>query len=103
MRRRLKTGDMVLIAALLLGLWHALLLAGEAWPWWLLGIAGLGAIAWRKGVAPRRRHAYRIEAVEPLARGAVRSTPTPSPRRLRIRACASASRTSATPATPCRR
>ena len=71
MRRRLKTGDMVLIAALLLGLWHALLLAGEAWPWWLLGIAGLGAIAWRKGVAPRRRHAYRIEAVEPLARGVV--------------------------------
>src|SRR5690554_6387595 len=71
MRRRLKTGDIGLIAALLLGLWHALLLAGEAWPWWLLGIAGLGAIAWRKGVAPRRRHAYRIEAGEPLARGVV--------------------------------
>ncbi|MFO7649178.1 ferric reductase-like transmembrane domain-containing protein [Halomonas sp. 3H] len=69
--QRWKRLHLVSAAALLLGLWHALLLAGEAWPWWLLGIAGLGAIAWRKGVAPRQRHAYRIEAVEPLARGVV--------------------------------
>ncbi|MBB3331512.1 putative ferric reductase [Halomonas campaniensis] len=69
--QRWKRLHLVSAAALLLGLWHALLLAGEAWPWWLLGLAGLGAIAWRKGVAPRRRHAYRIEAVEPLARGVV--------------------------------
>ncbi len=69
--QRWKRLHLVSAAALLLGLWHALLLAGEAWPWWLLGIAGLGAIAWRKGMAPRRRHAYRIEAVVPLARGVV--------------------------------
>lgn len=62
---------LVSAAALLLGLWHALLLAGEAWPWWLLGIAGLGAIAWRKGIAPQRRHPYRVEKVVPLARGVV--------------------------------
>ncbi|MGY6565039.1 MAG: ferredoxin reductase family protein [Halomonadaceae bacterium] len=69
--QRWKRLHLVSAAALLLGLWHALLLAGEAWPWWLLGIAGLGAIAWRKGVAPQRRHPYRIEQVVPLARGVV--------------------------------
>ncbi|MBS9402672.1 ferric reductase-like transmembrane domain-containing protein [Halomonas sp. TRM85114] len=69
--QRWKRLHLVSAAALLLGLWHALLLAGEAWPWWLLGIAGLSAIAWRKGAAPRRQHAYRIETVEPLARGVV--------------------------------
>ncbi|MCE8021350.1 hypothetical protein HOP51_14710 [Halomonas sp. MCCC 1A11036] len=50
MRRLPGLGDIALIVALLLplllGLWHALPLAGETWPWWLLGIAGLGAIAW---------------------------------------------------------
>ncbi|MCC5881129.1 MAG: ferredoxin reductase family protein [Halomonas sp.] len=69
--QRWKRLHLVSAAALLLGLWHALLLAGETWPWWLLGIAGLGAIAWRKGMAPQRRHAYRIEQVAPLARGVV--------------------------------
>ncbi|MCE8042075.1 ferredoxin reductase family protein [Halomonas daqingensis] len=69
--QRWKRLHLVSAVALLLGLWHALLLAGEAWPWWLLGIAGLGAIAWRKGVAPQRRHPYRIEQVVPLARGVV--------------------------------
>ncbi|QTF92142.1 ferredoxin reductase family protein, partial [Halomonas sp. BM-2019] len=69
--QRWKRLHLVSAAALLLGLWHALLLAGEAWPWWLLGIAGLGAIAWRKGLAPGRRHPYRVEAVVPLARGVV--------------------------------
>lgn len=69
--QRWKRLHLVSAAALLLGLWHALLLAGEAWPWWLLGIAGLGAIAWRKGVAPARRHPYRVEEVVPLARGVV--------------------------------
>ena len=69
--QRWKRLHLVSAAALLLGLGHALLLAGEAWPWWLLGIAGLGAIAWRKGVAPSRRHPYRVEEVVPLARGVV--------------------------------
>lgn len=69
--QRWKRLHLVSAAALLLGLWHALLLAGEAWPWWLLGTAGLGAIAWRKGVAPGRRHPYRVEEVVPLARGVV--------------------------------
>lgn len=69
--QRWKRLHLVSAVALLLGLWHALLLAGETWPWWLLGSAGLGAIAWRKGVAPRRRHAYQIEEVVPLARGVV--------------------------------
>ncbi|UYG02943.1 ferredoxin reductase family protein [Halomonas sp. LR3S48] len=69
--QRWKHLHLVSAMALLLGLCHALLLAGEAWLWWLLGIAGLGAIAWRKGVAPHRRHPYRIEDVVPLARGVV--------------------------------
>ncbi|MFQ3789083.1 ferric reductase-like transmembrane domain-containing protein [Halomonas sp. A29] len=69
--QRWKRLHLVSVAALLLGLWHALLLAGEAWPWWLLGIAGLGAIGWRKGMAPQRRHPYRIEEVVPLARDVV--------------------------------
>ncbi|MCE8025335.1 ferredoxin reductase family protein [Billgrantia aerodenitrificans] len=69
--QRWKRLHLVSAVALLFGLWHALLLAGEAWPWWLLGIAGLGAIAWRKGVAPQRRHPYRIEQVVSLARGVV--------------------------------
>ncbi|HAA43993.1 MAG: oxidoreductase FAD-binding domain-containing protein [Halomonas sp. 54_146] len=69
--QRWKRLHLVSAAALLLGLWHALLLAGEAWPWWLLGGVGLGGIAWRKGFAPRRRFPYRIEALTPLARGVV--------------------------------
>ncbi|WP_235825462.1 ferredoxin reductase family protein [Vreelandella rituensis] len=69
--QRWKRLHLVSAAALLLGFWHALLLAGETWPWWLLGIAGLGAVAWRKGVAPNRRHVYRIEEVVPLACGVV--------------------------------
>lgn len=69
--QRWKRLHLVSAAALVLGLGHALPLAGERWPWWLLGIVGLGAIAWRKGVAPQRRQPYRIEQVVPLARGVV--------------------------------
>ncbi|TDR53347.1 putative ferric reductase [Halomonas ventosae] len=69
-------------AALLLALAHALPLAGEAWPWWLLGLAGLAAIAWRKLFSSRARLAYRIEAVEPLARGVVELVLAPEGRRL---------------------
>ncbi|MCG6659131.1 oxidoreductase [Halomonas campisalis] len=70
--QRWKRLHLVSAAALLLGLWHAFLLAGETALWWLLGIAGLGAIVWRKLVSPRvSRHPYRVEAVEPLARGVV--------------------------------
>ncbi|WP_444999657.1 ferredoxin reductase family protein [Halomonas mongoliensis] len=81
--QRWKRLHLVSAAALLLGLWHALLLAGEAWPWWLLGIAGLGAIAWRKGVAPARRHPYRVEEVVPLARGVVELVLRPEGRGIR--------------------
>ncbi|PRY71519.1 ferredoxin reductase family protein [Halomonas ventosae] len=73
---------LVSAAALLLALAHALPLAGEAWPWWLLGLAGLAAIAWRKLGSHRARLAYRIEAVEPLARGVVELVLAPQGRRL---------------------
>ncbi|MDI5932723.1 ferredoxin reductase family protein [Halomonas kalidii] len=70
--QRWKRLHLVSAAALVLGLGHALLLAGETALWWLLGLAGLAAIAWRKLVSPRvARHAYRIETVSPLARGVV--------------------------------
>jgi predicted ferric reductase len=70
--QRWKQLHLVSAAALLLALGHALPLAGEAWPWWLLGLAGLGAIAWRKLAAPRlSRLPYRVESVVPLARGVV--------------------------------
>ncbi|MBB3185084.1 putative ferric reductase [Halomonas fontilapidosi] len=73
---------LVSAAALLLALAHALPLAGEAWPWWLLGLAGLAAIAWRKLGSHRARLAYRIETVEPLARGVVELVLAPQGRRL---------------------
>ncbi|MBZ0329593.1 ferredoxin reductase family protein [Halomonas sp. ANAO-440] len=70
--QRWKRLHLVSAAALLLGLGHALLLAGESALWWLLGLAGIGAIVWRKLVSPRvARHPYRVEAVERLARGVV--------------------------------
>ena len=82
--QRWKRLHLVSAAAVLLGLWHVLLLAGETWPWWLLGIAGLGAIAWRKLLSPRwSRLPYRITSVERLARGVVELVLEPEGRRMR--------------------
>ncbi|HSP57547.1 MAG TPA: ferredoxin reductase family protein [Halomonas sp.] len=73
---------LVSAVALLLALAHALPLAGEAWPWWLLGMSGLAAIAWRKLGSRRARLAYRIDTVKPLARGVVELVLAPVGRRL---------------------
>ncbi|EWH00051.1 hypothetical protein Q427_21575 [Halomonas sp. BC04] len=82
--QRWKRLHLVSAAAVLLGLWHVLLLAGETWPWWLLGIAGLGAIAWRKLLSPRlSRLPYRITSVDRLARGVVELVLEPEGRRMR--------------------
>ncbi|MFY0989849.1 ferric reductase-like transmembrane domain-containing protein [Halomonas sp. C05BenzN] len=81
--QRWKRLHLVSAVALLLGLWHGLLLAGETALWWLLGIAGLGAIVWRKLVSPRvARYPYRVEAVETLARGVVELVLRPEGRAL---------------------
>jgi predicted ferric reductase len=81
--QRWKRLHLVSAAALLLGLGHALPLAGETWPWWLLGIAGVGAIVWRKLLSPRlSRLAYRVAAVELLARGVVELVLEPEDRRM---------------------
>lgn len=81
--QRWKRLHLVSAAALLLGLGHVLLLAGETWPWWLLGIAGVGAIVWRKLLSPRfSRLPYRVVAVEPLARGVVELMLEPEGRRM---------------------
>ncbi|WP_230086145.1 ferredoxin reductase family protein [Halomonas sp. 328] len=73
--------------ALIAALVHTLWLAGESALWWLLGLLALGAIFWRKAIAPRvARLPYRIENVEPLARGVVELALRPEHHRLRHRA-----------------
>lgn len=84
--QRWKRLHLISAVALLLALWHALLLAGETWPWWLLGVAGLGAIGWRKLVAPSYRHPYRIENVVPLTRDVVELVLRPEGKGIRYEA-----------------
>ncbi|RDB43130.1 oxidoreductase [Halomonas sp. DQ26W] len=85
--QRWKRLHLVSAAALLLGLWHAFLLVAGTALWWLLGLAGLGAIVWRKLVSPRlARHPYRVEAVERLARGVVELVLRPESRRMAFEA-----------------
>ncbi|WP_445158374.1 ferredoxin reductase family protein [Halomonas sp. E14] len=81
--QRWKRLHLVSAVALLLALAHALPLAGERWPWIMLGFAGLSAVAWRKLLAERLgRRSYRVEAVHRLARDVVELELAPEDRPL---------------------
>lgn len=58
--------------AVVAGVLHALLLAPQQLIWWMLGVAAIAAIVWRKALSPRfSRVPYRVKSVTQLVNNVV--------------------------------